>query len=111
MDAALVLVRARRFDFRIACLSGADELGGRALQEIARGCDFGLTNEIVQFGDEPARELIDLGEGVDLTAAVVRLEGLAFPQADRAGREMPGADLLCIGQHVQERIDVDARVG
>ena len=90
VDAAHVLTRTLRLHLRRPSVAGVDELELGNVQAFGRGLE--ITRQLVQLRDEPASELIHLGERVDLAATVVGLDRLTLFQPHRARREVPGAD-------------------
>lgn len=84
--------------------AGRDEFEGPEIQALRRGDR--VPGDAVQFIDEPATELVDLGERVDLAAVIRRLKLLPLTQAYLAWRKMPRTGLL--GQFELMDEDVEA---
>src|SRR5262249_39573439 len=91
VNAALIMVHAYLFVFGVGALTRYDQAHRQCLRQRGAFRCRRQTQNVVEFRDEPAAELVDLGERVCFPTVIERDELLAVSKADWVWREVPCA--------------------
>src|SRR6185436_20305081 len=114
VNAAHIVVDAGFFDLDLGLSARRNEVfAGERLRcdrQALRGRCLIACDENIQVRDEPAAELVNLGERVELASEIYRLERLTVSQADRIRGKTPGTSLPAVRQLRDECGDRDTTI-